>query len=153
SDIFNASGEILEERPKIFHLIQKIIQQLDNATYAIRNYMERLDVAMQIKHNVLGRTPHYLTLRNDVEEIRLRMGHYDYLTVVIPEERNQLYPVGVVWASELRKPYLGTVSFRDFCNPEEVKMASYLSVISVVDHHKTNLKTNSPPMALIGDTQ
>lgn len=153
SEIFNAAGEILEERPKIFHLIQKIIEQLDNATYDIHNYMERLDVAIQIKHGVLGKTPHYLTLRNDVEEIRLRMGHYEYLTVVIPEKNSQLYPIGVVWASELRKPYLGTVSFRDFCNPEEVKMASYLTVISVVDHHKTNLKTNSPPMALIGDAQ
>ena len=32
-------------------------------------------------------------------------------------------------------------------------MASYLSVISVVDHHKSSLKTNSPSLAIIGDAQ
>ena len=32
-------------------------------------------------------------------------------------------------------------------------MASYLEVISVVDHHKSSLKTLSVPTALIGDTQ
>jgi hypothetical protein len=45
------------------------------------------------------------------------------------------------------------VSFRDFCNTDEVKMASYLGVISVIDHHKTNLNTGSTPMILIGDAQ
>lgn len=153
SDIFNSNGELLEERPKIFHHIQKIIHQLDNATHDIRNYIERLDIGIKIKTDVLGKTLHYLTRRNVVEEIRLKMENYDYLTVAIPEKNQALYPVGIVWAKDLRKPILGTVSFRDFCNPEEVKMASYLSVISVVDHHKTNLKTNSPPMAIIGDAQ
>lgn len=71
----------------------------------------------------------------------------------MPEENEALFPVGVVWANDLRQSILGTVSFRDFCNSDEVKMASYLSVISVVDHHKTTLKTHSPPMALIGDAQ
>ena len=32
-------------------------------------------------------------------------------------------------------------------------MAPYLEVISVVDHHKSSLKTPSVPTALIGDTQ
>lgn len=153
ADIFGKDGALLEERPKIFHLIQQIIQLLDIATLEIRNYLERLDIAMLIKSKVLGKTLHYITLRNTVEDILLKIGPYDYLTVVIQEENHHLYPVGVVWTDELRKGTLGTVSFRDFCNPEEVKMASYLSVISVVDHHKTDLKTNAPPLALIGDAQ
>jgi len=58
-----------------------------------------------------------------------------------------------VRANDIRKFDLGTVSFRDFCNQDEIQMPSYLSVISVVDHHKTALKTGSPPIALIGDVQ
>lgn len=153
SGIFDAEGNLIEERPRIFNQIQKIINRLDNATHSIRNYIERLDIGIQIKSRVLNKMPHYLTLRNDVEDIRLKMSNYTHLTVVVPEENGNLYPVGVVWANDLRKPILGTVSFRDFCNTEEVKMASYLSVISVVDHHKSSLNTSSPPLALIGDTQ
>lgn len=153
SDLFDPKGALIEERPKIFNRFQRILSKLDKAIHRVRDYVERLDIAIQIKHDVLGKKFHYLTLRSDVEDIRIKMDNYNYLTVVIPEEEGKLYPVGVVWAHDLRKNVLGTVAFRDFCNLEEVKMASYLSVISVIDHHKSNLTTLSPPLALIGDVQ
>src|SRR5690606_458597 len=81
------------------------------------------------------------------------MQDYDFLTVVIQEQDNSLFPVGIVRARDLRENGLGTVSLRDFCNLEEVKMASYLEVISVVDHHKSALQTFSVPITLIGDAQ
>lgn len=155
SDLFQTEreGKLIEDRPKIFNRFQRILSKLDRAVHRIRDYVERLGIAIQIKNRVLGKKLHYLTLRSDVEDIRIKMNPYNYLTVVIPEEEGKLFPVGVVWAHDLRKSVLGTVTLRDFCNLEEVKMASYLSVISVVDHHKSSLKTLSPPLALIGDTQ
>lgn len=153
SDLFQPDGKLIENRPAIFNRFQRILKELDKAIHRVRDYVERLDISIQIKSRVLGKTLHYITLRSDVEDIRLKMSNYTYLTVVIPEKNGKFVPVGIVWAHELRKPVLGTVTFRDFCNFEEVKMASYLSVISVVDHHKSSLKTLSPPLALIGDTQ
>lgn len=152
SDLFQ-SGKLLEDRPSIFNLIQQIFKRLDKDIHRVRDYVERLDIAIQIKNKVLNKTLHYVTLKSDVDDLRLKMNPYNYLTVVIPEERGKLFPIGVVWAHELRKTILGTVTLRDFCNQEEVKMASYLSVVSVIDHHKSNLKTMAPPMALIGDAQ
>lgn len=153
SDLFDASGQLIEDRPKIFMHLQKIFTGLNRAIHRMRDFVESLDVVMKIKSQVLGKMPHYLFLRSDVEDIRIKMSNYSYLTVVVPENEGQYYPIGVVWAKDIQKPLLGTVSFRDFGNFEEVKMASYLSVISIVDHHKSNFKTNSPPLALIGDTQ
>lgn len=153
SDLFDKKGNLIENRPKIFHYLEKIISHLNTAIYHIRNYVERLDVVIQIKTLVLQNPSPYITMRSDVEDIRLKMKSYDYLTVVITEDNGRLFPVGVVWAADLRKSNLGTVSFRDFCNTEEVKMASYLTTISVIDHHKTSLTTSSAPLALIGDTQ
>lgn len=153
SDLFDSTGKVIEHRPTLFLRLEKIIHQLDEAIHHVRDYAEQLDIAMQIKKNVFGITPEFITLNSDVEEIRIKMQHKEYLPVVIPEEDGQLFPVGVVWASTLLNPTLGTASFRDFCNQEEVKMAPYLTPISVVDHHKSSLKTNAPPLALIGDTQ
>lgn len=153
SSLFDKKGNLRENRPEIFHQLKKIIDHLNVAIYHIRNYVERLDVVMNIKNTVLEYSSTYLTMRSDVEDIRIKIKNYEYLTVVVPQENGKLFPIGVVWASDLRKPVLGTVSFRDFCNQEEVKMASYLSVISVVDHHKSSLTTTSPPLAIIGDAQ
>ncbi len=153
SSLFDAEGNLEEDRPKIFNRIEKIILELDKAILHARNYAEGLGVALDIKAKVLNHPPAYIALRSDVEDIRLKIKTHDYISVAIPEGGDKLFPVGVVWASDLRKTYLGTVSFRDFCNLDEVKMASYLTVISVVDHHKSILKTGSPPLAIIGDAQ
>lgn len=153
SDLFDASGCLREDRPAIFHRLEKIIERLDRAIHYVRDYAEQLDIAMHIKRKVFDSTPEVITMRSHVEDIRIRMKNKEYLTVVIPEEGNKLFPVGIVWADALQKQALGTVTFRDFSNQEEVKMASYLAPISVVDHHKVSLKTSSTPMALIADSQ
>lgn len=153
SDLFDKSGFLREDRPAIFHRLEKILQQLDNAIHHIRDYAEQLDIAMNIKTKVLGIPAQYLSIRSDVEDIRIKMKKNEYLTIVVTEDNEKLFPIGVVWAHDLNKATLGTVTFRDFCNQEEVKMASYLTPISVIDHHKTSLKTSSAPSAIISDAQ
>ena len=61
--------------------------------------------------------------------------------------------LGVIYARELQKPVLGTVTLRDFCNRDETKIPAYFEVISVIDHHKSHLSTTAVPMALIADAQ
>lgn len=153
TDLFDQKGKLQEDRPKIFYQLEKTIKILDEAIHQVRNYVERLDIVLDIKYNVLNFPMLYITLRSDVDEIRYKMQNYEFLTVVIHEYENALFPVGIVRASDLRKSGLGTVTLRDFCNQEEIKMASYLEVISVVDHHKSSLRTLSVPAALIGDAQ
>ncbi len=153
SDIFDAKGHLKESRPRIFTYLKGIINSLDSAIFEVRNYVERLDIVLSIKYKVLGLPYIYITLRSDVDEMRQKMQHNDFLTVVIHEQDGSLFPVGIVRSRDLRESGLGTVTLRDFCNFEEVRMASYLEVISVVDHHKSSLKTLSVPTALIGDAQ
>jgi hypothetical protein len=150
SELFTSTGQLREKRPLIFKHLQQIIQHLD---HAIRNEVDRLDVVMRIKHEVLGYSPHYATLHSDVEELQFKIQHRDYLTIVLPNNEKQLYPIGIVPSSTLRKPILGTVSQRDFSNREEMRMASYLQIISVIDHHKTALETRSAPQAVVSDVQ
>jgi hypothetical protein len=153
SDIFDENGRLKESRPRIFNYLKELIKHLDEAIFNVRNYVERLDVVMNIKYKVLNMPYIYITLRSDVDEMRQKMQNYDFLTVVIHEQGGFLFPVGIVRASDLREHGLGTVTLRDFCNLDEVRMASYLEVISVIDHHKSSLKTLSVPTALIGDAQ
>lgn len=151
--LFDSMSRLIEDRPRIFSRLEKIISSLDICIQKLRNYIDRLDVMLEIKDKVLGIPPQFITLKSDVDEIRNKMDNLEHLTVVIPEEGGKFFPVGIVQAGELKKSTLGTVSLRDFCNNEEVVMASYLEVISVIDHHKSDIKTVSVPMMIIGDVQ
>ncbi len=150
--LFEASGVLHEDRPKIFHFLEKMVKTLHETIFKIRNRLERLDVALKTKQEVFGRRPTFVTVRADVEEIREKMRDYPYLAVTYPDH-GRFFPVGVIQAADFRKSSLGTVSLRDFCNREEMGIPSYLEVISVIDHHKSSLATSSAPMAIIADAQ
>ena len=150
--LFDSSGKLTENRPTIFSYLENTVKNLHEGVMKIRRRLERLDIALKTKFAVFGHRLNFVSVRSDVEEIRSKMGSYPYLTVNYPDQ-NRLYPVGVVLASEIRKPYLGTVSLRDFCNRDEMGIPPYLDVISVIDHHKSTLSTSAPPFAIISDAQ
>jgi len=150
--LFDQKGHLIEDRPRIFDYLEQIFKDLHLAIIQVRSNLEQLQVALSIKEKVFAHHLTFVTVRTDVEEIRAKMGSYPYLTVVYPDQ-GKLYPVGIIPSSDLRKTTLGTVSLRDFCNRNEMEIPSYLEVISVIDHHKSSLKTYAPPMALIGDVQ
>lgn len=150
--LFDAKGRLLENRPDIFRFLESAINSLHEGIFKIRERLEKLDIALRTKMEVFAHRPTFVTVRSDVEEIRYKMGSYLSLTVAYPDN-GKFFPVGAIYASDLRKPTLGTVSLRDFCNPEEMGIPQYLEVISVIDHHKSQLTTTAPPMALIADVQ
>lgn len=150
--VFDNKGNLIEDRPRLFFYLEKTIKQIHQTIQNVRTYMEQLGVALKIKSDVLGFVPQFITVRSDVEEMRSKMESYQHLTVVYPDG-DKWYPVGVVQALSLRKKTLGTVSLRDFCNPEEMQIPSYLDVISVIDHHKSTLNTSMAPLAIISDAQ
>jgi CBS domain-containing protein len=152
SKLFDAKGQLLEKRPSIFSFLEKIVRELHKGLFTIREHLETFHIALKTKSEVFGHHPTYVTVRSDVEEIRNKMASYPYLTVAYPDH-DKLYPVGIILAGDLRKNILGTVSLRDFCNREEMTIPSYLDVISIIDHHKSQLQTISPPMAIIADAQ
>lgn len=152
-ELYDKNDRLIEDRPKIFSRLEKIIADLYEVIQHVRSYVERLSVMLQVKELVLNHPIEFITLKSDVDEIRSKMNDLDHLTVVIPEGTGKWYPVGVVHANDLRRPVLGTCSLRDFSNEQETQMASYLEVISVIDHHKTTLKTSSAPCFVIADVQ
>ncbi len=153
SALFDKKGSFIEDRSKIFGYLEEIIKGLDVAIQKVRNYYDRLDVALSVKTDVFGFRPQFVSYRDDVDEIRSKMGNYPYLSVTAPDVDGKLIPLGIIQSSDLHKPLLGTVTLRDFCNREETKIPAYFEVISVIDHHKSNLQTASAPLAIIADTQ
>lgn len=153
SELFEKSGVLTENRPLIFNQLEILVKLLSDAFTSIRKHVDSLDIAFQIKTEVFGFKPQYLSHRTDIEEIRSKIGNYSYLTVNQVDAEGQLIPIGVIHSHELQDEVLGTVTLRDFCNREEMKIPSYLQVISVIDHHKSTLITDSPPKALISDAQ
>ncbi|MCH9614238.1 MAG: hypothetical protein SP1CHLAM54_18060 [Chlamydiia bacterium] len=153
SDLFDAKGKLNENRPLIFAHLDKIVRALKQVTREFRLHVEKLSVSLAVKSDVFGYVPQSISHRTDIDEIHKKMDSYSYLTVNYTNEEGRQIPVGVVYASALQQKTLGTVSLRDFCNREEVKIPSSLEVISVIDHHKTQLTTSTPPLAIIADYQ
>lgn len=150
---FDSKSALHVERPELFTALKKTVTELSETFKEIRNFVESLQIALNIKTKVLGYAPQYVTHRTDVDEIKTKMDGYTHLTVNYPNDEGSLIPIGVVYATDIQKSVLGTVTLRDFCNREEVKIPSYLEVISVIDHHKATLSTHSPITVHISDAQ
>lgn len=153
SELFDKEGILTENRPQIFNQLEILVKMLSDAFAAIRNYVDSLNIAFRIKTEVFGFMPQYLSHRTDIEEIRSKITDYSYLTVNQTDTEGRSVPIGIVHANDLQKETLGTVTLRDFCNREEMKIPAYLQIISVIDHHKSALSTDTPPKAVISDAQ
>ncbi len=152
-ELFDDHGLLKADRVKSARAVAGVVEAMEEALERARKEMEKLSHLLVVKREVLGFPPTFVSLKSDVDEMRSKIDHFNHLTVVIPETNNRWYPLGVVYADDLRKNVLGTASFRDFSTVEETKMASYVEVISIVDHHKARLQTSTPPTLLIGDAQ
>lgn len=93
-----------------------------------------------------------VNIRTDYEEISSLLETYSKILVVYNDKQGGAIPIGIIPRSRLHKS-LGTVSLRDFSSREESKIAAYLDIISVIDHHRCSLKTALPPVCLIADVQ
>jgi hypothetical protein len=153
ASVFDKKGKLTESRARLFNYLAEVIGALENAIYSVRRHVDKLDVALQVKSKVLGLQPHHINYRADIEEIRTKMDGLQYLTVTATDSDDNVFPIGIILATDLFKTTLGTVTLRDFCNREETKIPPYLDIISVIDHHKTQLVTGQPPVAWITDSQ
>ena len=151
--LFAKDGTLQEDRPNLFKHLETHFRQIAAASSSCRQTLERFSILLAIKDQVLGIPSQFITLKSDVEEIRTKINNLEYLTVAIPEEDGNWFPVGVVYANDIKRKPLGTVSLRDFSSENETKMASYLEVVSIIDHHKSDIKTSSASTIIVGDAQ
>jgi hypothetical protein len=150
--LFDKTGALKATRSELFQTLDQIIKALDAAIHTCRHFVDQLYISLQIKSKVFGYKPLYVSEKADVEEMRLKMGNSAYLTVTMSDEKGTV-PIGVVYASDLYKSTLGTVTLRDFSNREETKVPSYLEVISCIDHHKSQLSGLTPATIYVSDAQ
>ena len=132
--------------------LEEVVATFEDCLLAIRKRARTLSHLLRVKNEVLGYPTTFVTLKSDVEEMRLKMKGLDHVTVV-EREGEALFPIGIIRALDLSKSMLGSASLRDFSNLEETKSASYIDVASIIDHHKTNIKTSSASTLLLADAQ
>ncbi len=151
--LFDENGDLVDRRGVVFSNMGEIFSAAEAMLKELHLELDRLSFAIRLKQKVLRHPPQYVTPRAELEEIRKAIGTHQHLVVAIPSKEGALLPLGTIHTSDLQRRFLGTVTLRDFCNREEVKIPSYIEIISVVDHHRAQLQTSSFPTALIGDVQ
>jgi hypothetical protein len=142
-----------KEQAAGFHLLSELSHALAATSDAIRVFLEQIDQALRIKEQVLHVPDSIVKGNADVEELRQRMGDHHALLSALVDEKGHRFAEGLITAEDLRRQPVGTVSIRDFCNREEVKIPSYFEVVSVVDHHKISLDTARAPTITVADVQ
>ncbi|NQZ58301.1 MAG: hypothetical protein HRT88_12650, partial [Lentisphaeraceae bacterium] len=138
---------------KLFKIFNEAYSLLTESGYRSRKYTDRIDVAISIKQNVLGNLPSYLNTKAEFNEVVEKIKDYPHITVCFPDKKARLVPVGVIHREDLEEPSQGTVSLRDFCNFDEIKLASNVQVISAIDHHKSTLNSPSCMTLTVADVQ
>ncbi|MBM3200870.1 MAG: hypothetical protein FJZ56_00500 [Chlamydiae bacterium] len=153
STIFDQKGLIIENRPQIFALLDKILFSLTEAFSEFRRYVDTLGCALDIKRKVFEHNPHYLSHQTELSDIQEQMKNYSHMTVNYREPTGKYSVMGAVYASTLQKSVLGTASLRDFGNFDEAEIPSYITPISLLDHHRVDMKTPKAARFVISDVQ
>ena len=152
-DNFDLDGCFNSEVCNVFELFNRSYMALIRATRDSRQHFDRIDIAMAIKRDVLGRQQSYLTTKAEYTEIQDKIKDYRHISVCFPDKNDRLIPVGVIHREDVEKAILGTVTMRDFCNFDEIKVAKCIEVISAIDHHKTAISSKSCMTLTVADVQ
>jgi hypothetical protein len=152
-DLFDPDECLDYEFHHIFNIFNEAYISLNDCTKKARQYFDRIDVAMAIKKDVLGYQPSYITTKAEINEIMDKIKDYGHISVCFPDKNDQLVPVGVIHREDMESPVQGTVSLRDFCNHDEIKIAKSIQVISAIDHHKSTMSSNTCMTLTVADVQ
>lgn len=144
----NVGFELLKEAKDKSESLEILFEIVSQSFGQARALMDTFEIALKVKEKVLNIPSLVLHPDATIDEIEIKMKESSQL-LVVKEGR----PLGVIYSSMLRKPILGYVCFRDFCNDTEIGRPSYLGVLSVLDHHKMHLATSSIANVLSMDAQ
>lgn len=116
--------------------LEKLFNLLSAAFKKMRAHVDTFSVALMVKEKVYQEPKMSVHPHTTIEEINLRI--QDRSAVFVTRD-NKIE--GVIYASRLRNPTQGFVALRDFSNPNEIGIPRYMEVASVLDHHKSDIKT------------
>ncbi len=115
-------------------------------------FLDSLEVAIAVKRKVLKLKPVIVSHLDDYHTIARKMEGYAHLTVV-HQDQSGMTPLGVIHAMDIKGSSLATVSMRDFSNNDEMDKPPFMDIVSCIDHHKSDFKTNLPSLVLVSDAQ
>ncbi|MDD7984321.1 hypothetical protein PQO01_05095 [Lentisphaera marina] len=140
-------------RSKIFSTFNKAFDKLSDSIQSGRNYYDRMDLALAVKKEVLGNTPNYVSTKAEPTEIKQKLRGYQHVTVCFLDKKQRIIPVGVIHRSDMLNDSLGSVTLRDFCNSDEIKIAPSVRTISAIDHHRSEMNSRECMTITIADVQ
>jgi hypothetical protein len=85
----------------VFHVealqwLEKVISTFEECLKVIRSETKTLKHLLEIKQLVLEYPTTFVSLKSDVDEMKLKIASQDHITVVIQEKGNGLFPVGII---------------------------------------------------------
>ena len=117
--------------------LEQLFNLLSGAFKALRAHVDTFAIALDVKRKVFHENPSSVHPQTTIEEINLRL--QDRSAIFVTRD-NKIE--GVIYASLLRNPTQWFVALRDFSNPHEIGIPRFMEVASILDHHKSEIKTH-----------
>lgn len=153
-ELIRQSALRIEKKDNVFAFLEKLSFVQGQFFDDLKASLDTLECGLRIKKCVFGLSNHAMSHVSHYDEIEGSINHYHHLSVAYEaDSQKRQTPLGVIWAEDLRKKVLATVSLRDFSNFDEMQMPEYMQVISCIDHHKTRVSTSSVSRSVISDAQ
>ncbi len=132
--------------------IEKTLEMFHQELLHYFSYLDSLEIAIAVKRKVLLLQPITVSHLDDYQTIVTKMEGHSHLTVIHQDKQGAI-PLGVIHSKDLKGSCLATVSMRDFSNSDEMDKPPFMDIISCIDHHKSDFKTNVPSTVLVSDAQ
>ena len=126
----------------LFQSYHKLYASFVEVRNALDSYLNRLDIAIKIKRRVLNLNHRYIFTKTPTKDILTKSRDNRFVTVIFKTDKGELVPVGAVDKKKLLSSVHGYVSLRDFSNTDEIELDSSIQIISILDHHRINIKTD-----------
>jgi inorganic pyrophosphatase/exopolyphosphatase len=128
--------------------LEQIFNLLSDAFRKLRSHIDTFSIALMVKEKVYEEKKSSVHPRTTIEEINLRI--QDRSAIFVTRDNKV---EGVIYSSRLRNPTQGFVVLRDFSNPNEIGIPRYMEIAAIIDHHKTDVKTQKVATIYTMDVQ
>lgn len=133
--------------------LKTLMKHLANLCQRAKSDLLTIDVLIWLKNEIFEVSSKPLMPEMALDEVKEHVQEQNALPVVLQDGDGLLIPLGAISGEQLKAHPLGTATLRDFCNKEEISIPDCIEIVSVIDHHKSELQTNAVATCTSADVQ
>ncbi|MDA8773517.1 DHH family phosphoesterase [Chlamydiia bacterium] len=149
--ISNTFIKNVQKNNDIHNVISTLHQAHLDTISALKTHLMKMGTFVLCKQQIFKKPSFFLTPNTVIDPSTLPMDAP--FIPVLKVEKNKKTAFGAIQSDIFKQKEMISVSLRDFSNKTEVPITPAANVVSVIDHHKTEIHSSKPWNCIISDTE